>query len=677
MTPVTTRAANSIGIDKASTSTGERIQSDISNSFGSILLAESVSPASANGGKDGDSKHSQIIEETQIRISPSSGNGPLNTADLHEVLEANILTQDGLGGKELKGAEQSDERNPKWAVLIPSKVTDQRMYDGPAAHITELALADKPAADQPILPHFTVSLLTDGTVDHPAVNSIKSHLDPLSRLAERSKDFLDDAFSSHLLTRDDTPTARLSLLAGFVGTMPSDNDLPEDLSLPDIDNLQPAEDIKSVVPFEPGISQTVQADDDVFGDDAANITNVAEGVIIQRFEAFLLAGLIGPQDLKNGDSASTTEPSVHATTIEEPDADDRPDNSLALTWGRESLAAPETIRPKDMFSSITVEQNKAFASLAPLHKDHSQSAYVLGEKLKALPHVFNRPQDAVDGSEAPMPAVSAITSAFAQPDMDDGNGERAATLMATPSSDKAARTTISAADKQSCPNAVAGPASDSSRARESLFVSPQEGRLDRQLDAGPDVKPSAATNALPVQPVPTPAQQIISGLTEQYERLVSAEIGNGRIVEAEPEPLTRGGIKILRIRLQPETLGEVEVTLRRAGGEVKVGLSVGSEATAATLRQDLGTLQDRLISSLLSETTPVIEISVRDQALQTQGSYPSGTGGGIGYGLAGGNDTGSNRRSSPDRDANTFSAEKGDEDEQMDRGRRSYSGLIV
>ena len=52
MTPVIVRAANSIAIDKASTSTGERSQSDVSDSFGSILLAESVFPASANGDKD-------------------------------------------------------------------------------------------------------------------------------------------------------------------------------------------------------------------------------------------------------------------------------------------------------------------------------------------------------------------------------------------------------------------------------------------------------------------------------------------------------------------------------------------------------------------------------------------------------------------------------------------------
>jgi hypothetical protein len=677
MTPVIVRAANSIAIDKASTSTGERSQSDVSDSFGSILLAESVFPASANGDKDGNSKHSQITEETQVKILPSSGNGPPSTADIHEVLETIFITQEGLGSKESKGAEQSDERNPKSPVLIPSEVSVQRMNDGPAAHITELALADTPASDQPILPRFTVSLLTDGTVEHPAENSIKSHLDPLSGLADRSKEILDDTVSGPWLTRDDTPAARLSLLAGFVGAMPSDNNLPEDLSLPENDSLLPSEDIKSAVPFESGINRTPLTDDDVFGDDAANIADVAEGVIFQRFEAFLLAGLMGPEHLENGDLASTTEPSVNATTVEEPDADSRPGNSFALTRGRESLAAPGTISPKDIFSSITVERNEAFASVAPPDKDPHQSAYVLGEKFNALPHAVKPPPEAVDRSEAPMPAVSAITSALAQPDMDDGNGEQAATFMATPSSDKAARTTISAADKQSSPDAVASPASDSSRAGASLFVSPQEGRLDRQSDAGPDVKPSAATNALPVQPVPTPAQQIMSGLTEQYERLVSAETGNGRIVEAEPEPLIRGGIKILRIRLQPETLGDVEVTLRRAGGEVKIGLSVGSEATAATLRQDLGTLQERLISSLLGDTTPVIEISVRDQALQSQGQYPSGTGAGSSYGLTGGSDSGSNRRPSPDRDGNSFSSEKGNEDEQVERDRRSYAGLVV
>jgi flagellar hook-length control protein FliK len=332
----------------------------------------------------------------------------------------------------------------------------------------------------------------------------------------------------------------------------------------------------------------------------------------------------------------------------------------------ETRAAAEMIRPKDVFSSVTAEQKQTLVSLAPPEKDHIQSASAMVDRV-------DRPPQPV----APMAAVSAIGLGFREVDEDEGIGKQTAAFNATPANEKTARTAINADDKQSDPDTATGAASERSRAGASFSVSAQEKRPDRQSDAVPDVKSAAAANPLPIEPLPTPAQQIISGLTQQYARLEPVQVSGRQITEAEPDPMARGGIKILRIRLQPETLGEVEVTLRRAGSEVKVGLLVGSEATAATLRQDLGTLQDRLISSLLGDTTPVIEITVRDQALQSQGQYPPGAGPGSGYNLTGGNDTGSNRRPSSDRDANSFSSGRGEDDEQMDSDRRSYSGLVV
>lgn len=677
MTPVTTRSLNSIGTDTVSMAAGEDGQSAVSDGFGSILRANNVFRAFADADKGGDSRQNQLIEEAHIEIPVDYGTAPLNAATLQDVLVTGLAPLQDFGHEATEGAEQVELGSPTLLLLKPGEVSDQRVSGDSAIHITNLVLADTQATNKVMQPGIKASRLPEGTVKQPAEDSLNTLLSPLSGLEERSMSVLNRAFSGPVLTADDPAAAGLLLLSGLTSGRLPDTDQPESLCGFENDVDQSPVDGRSGAQFASRVSRPLQADDDGFGDDQENITGLSDGAVFQTLEAVFLSGLMLSQLPKSGDTAGTTEPLVHTMAVNKAWADTMPAEGVAETSIKESVAPPEMIRSKDLFTSITVEQKQDSVSAVPIVKDKSPSIFASVDGVNALIHAVNEPLYVVNASAAPAPASSAIGPHLALADNDDGTGEQAVILTAKPFSIKTAKTTISGEDKQSGLDAAGGSSSGSSRAGVSPFASAQERRPDRQSDVVTDSKVSAADNALPTQALPTPAQQIISGLREQYSRLETAQPQGRQIAEAEPDPLAKGGIKILRIRLQPETLGEVEVTIRRSGGEVKVGLAVGSEATAATLRQDLGTLQDRLISSLLGETTPIIEISVRDLAVQTQGQYPSGTGAGSSYGLTGGNDTGSERRPSSDGEANAFSSEKSDDDEQVDHDSRSYAGLVV
>jgi hypothetical protein len=154
----------------------------------------------------------------------------------------------------------------------------------------------------------------------------------------------------------------------------------------------------------------------------------------------------------------------------------------------------------------------------------------------------------------------------------------------------------------------------------------------------PDESPPEADSAFAavkvrdadVSPYPSPAIQIMAAITAEAPRIASQPAMPSDSQPAHfnsPALPTASDVKALRIKLQPEEFGEVEVTIRRAGLQTKVTITVTGKAAADAVSKDKGILEERL-SSLLNPGTGValtFNMEIRDgSAGQEQSQMASG-----------------------------------------------------
>ena len=122
-----------------------------------------------------------------------------------------------------------------------------------------------------------------------------------------------------------------------------------------------------------------------------------------------------------------------------------------------------------------------------------------------------------------------------------------------------------------------------------------------------------------------------------------------------PSMVQPSELKSIRFMLQPENLGDVEVTLRRTGPETKVTIAVANRAVAETLSRDMSILEDRLESLLAPGAANTVNVSmeIRDSGSpqeqhaewrEGRGTADSALSGGHGSGREGKSEPGSNNR---------------------------------
>ncbi len=187
-----------------------------------------------------------------------------------------------------------------------------------------------------------------------------------------------------------------------------------------------------------------------------------------------------------------------------------------------------------------------------------------------------------------------------------------------------------------------------------------------------DAKQTAPSGANPALPGLSPAQQVIAGLLTEFRQ----ELNGDRVAAAAQDPgwtpPERMVQKTLRIRLQPESLGDVEIVLRKVAASIKIRIAVDSEETAQVLQRDTGLLHDRLRSLLQDGSLSNLEITVRQPSDHGTGQPTSNTG-------PGGHEPGSNRRPSPDRDETAGFSGNTRNDEGLSQSHRSDTGtgLVV
>ncbi len=133
---------------------------------------------------------------------------------------------------------------------------------------------------------------------------------------------------------------------------------------------------------------------------------------------------------------------------------------------------------------------------------------------------------------------------------------------------------------------------------------------DSVIPPKPDIVTGGAVNAPAVPPA---SRQLMVQLEAV---LKSRSVSTGSPLQT----LSSGGeVKILRMKLKPELLGEVDVMLRRVGGEMRIHITVAKQAAADALQGDLAFLSDRICGLVPSEAAPAITLYVQS----SDGNVPS------------------------------------------------------
>ena len=184
-------------------------------------------------------------------------------------------------------------------------------------------------------------------------------------------------------------------------------------------------------------------------------------------------------------------------------------------------------------------------------------------------------------------------------------------------------------------------------------------RLQTQKDETPLAVSPAARNpdqSVGAPPAPaSPAAQILTRIAELPNTAdEQANVAQSAPLGAASTPTLPQGtaVRTLRIRLEPESLGEVEVSLRQTAGGMRVEIHVTQSTTAETLARDLGLLEDKL-SALLgtSAATAAVSISLQSGSLldtrPTSGTPQNFTQAGVEAGAPGGGSAGQ-RESRPE-----------------------------
>lgn len=156
-----------------------------------------------------------------------------------------------------------------------------------------------------------------------------------------------------------------------------------------------------------------------------------------------------------------------------------------------------------------------------------------------------------------------------------------------------------------------------------------------------------------VIPYPSPAIQIMAAINAE-----APHSGSPSGMPSAPQPAqfsspelpSPSDVKALRLKLQPEELGEVEVTIRRVGLQTKVTITVAGKASADAVSKDKSILEERLSNLFNPGTGSALSFNmeIRDaSAGQEQSPMASGGEGFSGTALP--DSRGSSREDRPDR----------------------------
>lgn len=171
----------------------------------------------------------------------------------------------------------------------------------------------------------------------------------------------------------------------------------------------------------------------------------------------------------------------------------------------------------------------------------------------------------------------------------------------------------------------------------------------------------------------SPALQIIASLSETS---VATPTMTPMLFQAAPQS---GEVRVLRMTLRPDDLGDVEITLRLSGGEIRVHIAVATPAAAEALQRDRTLLEDRLGSLLPPGAQPSLTIMMQvpesrepQPPLLPQRGNAEGSSPGFGS-----QQDGNGSRSSSTKEGARARWHERDDDENETGPRRIASGLVL
>ena len=145
---------------------------------------------------------------------------------------------------------------------------------------------------------------------------------------------------------------------------------------------------------------------------------------------------------------------------------------------------------------------------------------------------------------------------------------------------------------------------------ESDLVSPDT--KSRGSDQGSRQDAEMPSSALPAGAVAPAAAKVDLPPARQLLQLLEATVRDVRAASAIPAEIQHTGvIRVLRMKLKPEALGEVDVTLRRSGTELRVEVNVAKQAAANAIQADIELLKERIGSLLHPESPRSVHITVQ------------------------------------------------------------------
>lgn len=140
-------------------------------------------------------------------------------------------------------------------------------------------------------------------------------------------------------------------------------------------------------------------------------------------------------------------------------------------------------------------------------------------------------------------------------------------------------------------------------------------------------------------------------------------------------------LKVLRMRLRPDSLGDVEITLRRSGGELQVHIQVSRQSAADELRGTLEQLNDRLAGLLPRELSSQITVSIRqpetEQGMGYHQNFQRHSGENAQGGGYGGVPSGNGEGSPPHKDEQRSPMPNGNRHESENPLQPGTSGIVV
>ena len=177
-----------------------------------------------------------------------------------------------------------------------------------------------------------------------------------------------------------------------------------------------------------------------------------------------------------------------------------------------------------------------------------------------------------------------------------------------------------------------------------------------------------------------PAKQILAHISSESNTLPLGGLSRPQhSLERDAVLSQPTEIRVLRMKLRPEELGDVEVTLRRTAGEMKIHIAVTKEAAAEALRRDLSILEDRMGTLVTGSAAQTITIAVQPADV-SQGQNPTSfaQGDDAAYSAGPREQTGGNERQPTSGKEHASSQRKGDERDVEDAlARRSADDLVV